>query len=426
MNTLDIQFFSLGDLNGGIEMKFEDNDIRTAVELLRVFGAEYDHENAACTVPYEQQYTKELKERIDAFVLKHKDANKSVQQFKKMQSKLKENEWFYFFPNQEINNELEMRMCARLDELNGTVDTERDKKIDELFSDIKANYEWSSPNIDKKGKVKIGEGSKEKRVCRFCGKSTPEVTFKNEAHAISEALGNKQVILNEECDDCNEEFDKNIERDFIDYHDLTRTVFGIPSKSGKIPKMKGKDYELFGNKEDGNISIKIPENRVEENPDGPPKSITLETNNKVSHQNIYKALCKYALSIVDAKHIPHFKKTIDWLRDNFKTDKLPKVGVANDYNLFAEKPVMDIFVRSNDNYDLPHMVGTFRFAHHIYVFIVPFSSEDKKDFLNNDDYSNFLKCFKHISPIRGIKYLDFSDSTKRTIKYNINFVQQGN
>ncbi|MEX6156050.1 HNH endonuclease [Providencia hangzhouensis] len=42
-----------------------------------------------------------------------------------------------------------------------------------------------------------------------------ETSFNKEAHAISEALGNKSIILNEECDNCNEFFDKNIERDFL-------------------------------------------------------------------------------------------------------------------------------------------------------------------------------------------------------------------
>ena len=51
-------------------------------------------------------------------------------------------------------------------------------------------------------RIHIGEQNKEKRICRFCNNKSENVTFKNKAHAISEALGNKTIILNEECDNC--------------------------------------------------------------------------------------------------------------------------------------------------------------------------------------------------------------------------------
>lgn len=41
------------------------------------------------------------------------------------------------------------------------------------------------------------------RLCRFCQKNEKETTFRNESHAIPECLGNHQLILLDECDDCN-------------------------------------------------------------------------------------------------------------------------------------------------------------------------------------------------------------------------------
>jgi hypothetical protein len=46
---------------------------------------------------------------------------------------------------------------------------------------------------------KIMLGDKKKRVCRFCGKSPPDVTFKKVAHAIPELLGNKSIESAYEC-----------------------------------------------------------------------------------------------------------------------------------------------------------------------------------------------------------------------------------
>ena len=46
------------------------------------------------------------------------------------------------------------------------------------------------------------------KVCRFCGKRYPDVKFKKKAHAISEFIGNKEFVLRNECDACNEKFGK--------------------------------------------------------------------------------------------------------------------------------------------------------------------------------------------------------------------------
>lgn len=43
-------------------------------------------------------------------------------------------------------------------------------------------------------KVCVGEEEKSKRVCRFCGRRMPDVTFNNVAHAIQEGHGNKLLI----------------------------------------------------------------------------------------------------------------------------------------------------------------------------------------------------------------------------------------
>lgn len=68
-----------------------------------------------------------------------------------------------------------------------------------------------------KDKVRIGETDKSQRTCRFCGRKQPDVSFNNIAHTISEGLGNKNIITNDECDECNKWFGKEIEQDLIIY-----------------------------------------------------------------------------------------------------------------------------------------------------------------------------------------------------------------
>ena len=65
----------------------------------------------------------------------------------------------------------------------------------------------------KRKQLRIGETDKAKRKCRFCRESMPTVKFDKDAHTISEGLGNKSIITNDECDTCNETLGKDIEQD---------------------------------------------------------------------------------------------------------------------------------------------------------------------------------------------------------------------
>ena len=292
-----------------------------------------------------------------------------------------------------------------------------EEKVNEIFDCIKNNYEIISFNLEKERKIEIGEKHRHKRVCRFCGRKQPKVKFKKEAHAISEALGNKKLICLEECDSCNEFFDENIERDFIAYHDLARVIFGIKNKENKIPKLKGVNFSFIKD-EKQNLNIVVVQ---DVNKNGMPQQIILKPNNEISLQNIYKALVKFALSVVETKYIQHFDKTIKWLKNEFKIEKLPKVAVLNSYHFFTTKPEITLYIRNNDNKSLPFMVGEFKFTYYMYIFIVPLSSKDEKTFVEKEEYDKFLECFKNIKSIKDFYFVDFSDKSKRKFQYTINF-----
>jgi hypothetical protein len=83
-------------------------------------------------------------------------------------------------------------------------------------------------------------GDRNNRCCRFCGKRFPEVTFRTEAHAIPELLGNKGLFTYDECDACNELFGSGIENDFGNWSKPMRTLNRIRGKTG-VPTIKGKD-----------------------------------------------------------------------------------------------------------------------------------------------------------------------------------------
>lgn len=58
------------------------------------------------------------------------------------------------------------------------------------------------------------------------------MTFKKEAHAISEGFGNSNLINNEECDSCNETFGNTIEREFNEFFNFFKIFYNIKGKNG--------------------------------------------------------------------------------------------------------------------------------------------------------------------------------------------------
>ena len=355
-----------------------------------------------------------MRDNVTAFVDKYKTKALQLNQFNNYFEKLDDGEFFYLLPNtkysvkERLNLEIEL---AKLNKLPGTDALIEASK--ELTSKLFDNYEMVSFKTEKK--FYIGEPDRRKRVCRFCDEKQPVVTFKNESHAISEALGNKCIIVNDECDTCNERFGKYLEPDFIDYLSIYITHFGIKGKEG-VPKRIGENFEFSHL---GNKSVSL-EYVVDDNYIGstPPEKIKLITFDELSIQNIYKTICKYALSVIDAKYIVHFEDTIEWLKTDFYRDRLPKVAVLSSYNFFSEHPQIIIYIRKNEDKNLPYMVGEFQLTFLKFVFIVPFCKMDEKTFVYEAEYKKFWDCFAHYNKVTTWKFCDFSDAVRRKVEFN--------
>lgn len=145
--------------------------------------------------------------------------------------------------------------------------------------------------------------------------------------------------------------------------------------------------------------------------------VKLKINSKIKMQNIYKALCKFALSAIDSKHLSHFDETIKWIKGQKNIDKLPKVILIR-----SLKPMltnMSLYIRKLDEIKIPRLVGVFDFACFRYVFIVPTFCE--RDFIDEKEYDDFLECFSFIKNVRSLEFIDFSDNQEKKIVFNLNF-----
>jgi len=237
MKNFKIQLFSTSQLGGLLCIEYTTEQSEIVIDLLFLFNVQFDVEKQPIGMNYKHQYTEEFKERLNGFINKYKKVLPQIQGLAQKFNKLKLDEWFFTLPPIEFNTRQKYELEKELDQLNGIESKIKNSDIESLFAGVMENYEIVTFDLDRDKKIKIGEGLKSKRVCRFCKLQSPDVNFKKEAHAISEALGNKKLILNEECDSCNEFFDEYVERDFVLYHDFARTMFGVKNKENKTPKM---------------------------------------------------------------------------------------------------------------------------------------------------------------------------------------------
>jgi hypothetical protein len=159
--------------------------------------------------------------------------------------------------------------------------------------------------------------------CRFCGRSTLEVSFRNEAHAIPELLGNRQLIVTDECDSCNELFCQSLEDHLGKFTTPYRVIGQTKGKTGvpsyKTPKglsridlKPGKSLEIAEHQDDPIIEWKKERNQM-----GIPF-----TRQRHIPCAVYKALVKIALSVMPEKNLKEFALTKRWILDRDHTKPL--------------------------------------------------------------------------------------------------------
>ncbi len=249
------------------------------------------------------------------------------------------------------------------------------------------NYNYYSFYAD--NEIKVGERIRQKRRCRFCGKSMPEVSFKHKAHAFSEFLNNKKIILNEECDTCNEKFGNGIEQDFGNWILPSRIFFNVCGKTG-TPTMSNSEVRMYRDDKDLDkklkISIKRPVNHLQDL-----LTIPVCKGLSITPQNIYKTLCKYALSVINAElFCGNFTETINWITKDEFWGTLPVVKIRTKKYKLCEYPELIVFVkRAKSKQQLPKLWAFLTFGNLSMVYIVP-SSKEENDFFAVRAHQDFF------------------------------------
>ncbi|MFA6089447.1 MAG: hypothetical protein WC755_06290 [Candidatus Woesearchaeota archaeon] len=422
MNKIEFTLISLShESDMVIESTKSIDDVLNNFLFLFTKEEDIDKENRKINIQSLQKNTPELRKRVDEFIEHYKNVNKKVFQLRTYFQKLYEGEHFLIFPGLILTQDQRFEFYDYLSSLQDENDFATIKdQTNELFGEIKKEYTFQA--FDGSIKRYIGEREKAKRVCRFCNNTRTDVTFKNEAHAISEALGNKKIILNEECDLCNAEFGSasGIENSLITFLKFYGTFYGIGGKNG-ISKISGKNFS-FSN--DGEIKLEYYASNDDEivkfDKDFPNVNFRLDTFSSIVMQDVYKTLCKFSISVLDSEFIPMFKDTIAWINGKTILSKLPMVAVLTSNDFFKTHPSIMVYLRKDGNTDLPFAVGEFHYTCLTFVFIIPLVKSDSKDFTDKKDYDIFWNFFKPYSMTKNWDYKNFSDNTKQLFSFDLN------
>lgn len=179
------------------------------------------------------------------------------------------------------------------------------------------------------GMWQIGAGAKsvlegrEPRECRFCEQTAPNVTFRLEAHAIPEALGNKGLLSRYECDSCNKLFGCTIENDLGNWSKPMRTLLRVRGKRG-VPTLKSEQNGWRIECDDGE-QLHVSHNRIDN------VFEVDETNKRIRFNlqrdpfvpiQVLKALVKIGLTLLPDDEIHAFDEALGWIRTPASPNRL--------------------------------------------------------------------------------------------------------
>lgn len=275
---------------------------------------------------------------------------------------------------------------------------------------------------------KIFLGDKNNQVCRFCGRKKGEVTFRKEAHALSNLIGNNRLFSYYECDDCNENRFSKYESEFSNYMNLLHCLFQVKGKRG-IPSYKSRKDDFTRVDVKDFISVLQKEDEI--------ALVHLDKKNKVVHfkgqrtytpVNVYKCLLKMALTILPDNELPEVTNAIDFLMDRKNIKGQLVVGYRQYRGIQTfPTPVAILFKRKDDRVDenVPLYMFLLAYGNFAFQFHIPFCPAD--EFLIGKEISiPFIPTIADtITPLR-LKRLNLSSSEK-VIKeeYGIDMVFEG-
>jgi hypothetical protein len=164
--------------------------------------------------------------------------------------------------------------------------------------------------------TKVVLGDRTNRVCRFCGLKPPAVKFSKVAHAIPEALGNKSIETEYECDVCNEQFGEGIEHDLGNWSKPMRTMARIRGKSGMPTLKRGGTTGWRIEYSESGFQIKSYEDDPVFTLDEANKTITFKLKrDPYTPVAVLKAFMKIGMTLMPEEEVQNFRDVLAWIKE---------------------------------------------------------------------------------------------------------------
>ncbi|MCW3116161.1 MAG: endonuclease [Chitinophagaceae bacterium] len=260
-------------------------------------------------------------------------------------------------------------------------------------------------NYDLKKLILIGEDSrtsllpKDKRVCRFCGQSMPNTTFKNKAHLIPEFLGNQFLLSNFECDVCNKLFG-TYEDQLSKMFGPLRSIFQVAGKTKKPTfKSPGEMVRIesteFYDKEAVSLTRKdVTDNLFTANLEEGQMELTVHLH-PFSLNKVYKCFLKMAYSLLPAETIAaDYKHGLYYILHNDMkiTAGCRVTGYSVGKNQIFKPHLMLFERKAGSNQVFIHYLILY-FLNYIYAVPVPLNLKDLERYSNQINALNYPPLF---------------------------------
>ena len=213
------------------------------------------------------------------------------------------------------------------------------------------------------GDKKTFFGSKGNRVCRYCGRSKPEVNFKKEAHSVPELLGNKNLISYDECDPCNTQFGETIENDLAAMLNLPLIFSNEPGKKtskkqkfkagdDKVTEILTKQNEVMVTDHHVTSAVKLDLEAGRYELDGSMKSGSLIPI------NVFKSIVKAGFALMPEDELRHFPDIGGWLLSSDPTFRpfgfvVPETTLIHIPGRIQHDGHVALYERKSDEANLP-------------------------------------------------------------------------
>ncbi|RSK45512.1 HNH endonuclease [Hymenobacter rigui] len=231
-------------------------------------------------------------------------------------------------------------------------------------------------------------GTPTPRICRFCGKSEPEVSFRKDAHVMPDFMGNRNILSHFECDTCNALFAK-YEDSFANYLGLARTFNQIKGKNRKVPKFKDNKTGLEVSMEAEGLHIKTIQGQDPLVIDEATNSAQLITT-RPSYVPIHlvKLLLKMALCLLDESEVDDYRWAREFITSEVHDEAAQGMGILSVMiHSVSGPPVFpapfaQLYTRNaSAPAEIPEKMFVLYYANYYFQLALPFSRVDKVRFL---------------------------------------------